>query len=78
MRVRQSVCGSSAINATVYLHVERTCASTKRKTGQEVSSAKRLAVLVQDASMRGAVVNRVCMRQLKYATRTVICTLDCK
>ena len=30
------------------------------KTGPEVSSAKRLAVLVQDASMRGAVVNRVC------------------
>ena len=30
------------------------------KTGQEVSSAKRLAVLVQDASMCGAVVNRVC------------------
>ena len=31
--------------------------------GQEVSSAKRLAALVQDASMRGAVVNRVCTRQ---------------
>ena len=32
------------------------------RQGQEVSSAKRLAlaVLVQDASMRGAVVNRAC------------------
>ena len=45
------------------------------KTGQEVSSAKRLApsVLVQDASMRGAVVNIECvLYATKYATRTVI------
>ena len=42
------------------------------KTGQEVSSAKRLAlaVLVQDASMRGAVYSSV--YATKYATRTVI------
>ena len=58
-----SLCAGQVLFDTVYLLVEWTCASTKCKTGQEVSSAKRLAVLVQDASMRGAVVNRVCTRQ---------------
>ena len=58
-----SLCAGQVLFDTVYLLVEWTCASTKCKTGQEVSSAKTFAVLVQDASMRGAVVNRVCTRQ---------------
>ena len=55
-----SLCAGQVLFDTVYLLVEWTCASTKCKRGQEVSSAKRLAVRVQDALMRGAVVNRVC------------------
>ena len=58
-----SLCAGQVLVDTVYLLVEGTCASTKKETGQEVSSAKRLAVLVPDASMPGAVVNRVCARQ---------------
>ena len=58
-----SLCAGQVLFDTVYLLVEWTCASTKSKTGQEVSSAKRLAVLVPDASLRRAVVNRVCTWQ---------------
>ena len=60
-----SLCAGQVLFDTVYLLVEWTCASTKCKTGQEVSSAKRLASCSACArsSMRGAVVNRVYARQ---------------
>ena len=56
-----SLCAGQVVFDTVHLLVEWTCASTKCKTGQEVSSARRLAVLVLGASE--TVVNRVCTRQ---------------
>ena len=56
---------------TVYLLVEWTCASTKCKTGQEVSSAKRLASCSARSidAWYGAVVNRVCTRQTHTKVR---------
>ena len=47
---------------TVYLLVEWTCASRQDRKFQAQRDLQ-VAVLVQDASMRGAVVNRVCTRQ---------------
>ena len=61
-----SLCAGQVLFDMVYLLVEGTCASTTTKKRQDrntVSSAKRRAVLVPDASMRGAVVNRVCTRR---------------
>ena len=61
-----SLCASQVLFDTVYLPVEGTCASTttKRQDRKFHWSAKRRAVLVPDwdASMRGAVVNRVWTR----------------
>ena len=61
--VSHSVCGSSALWHCLLACRMNLRFNKKCKIRQEVSSAKRLAVLVQDASMRGAVVNRVCTRQ---------------
>ena len=47
MRVKCSLTLSTCLS-----NHDSTCASAKCKTGREVSSAKRLAVLVQDASMQ--------------------------
>ena len=58
-----SLCAGQVLFDTVYLPVLCFNNNNNKKTGQEVSnsSAKRRAVLVPDgdASMRGAVVNRV-------------------